>query len=691
MDQGKLLADAARAARAAAWEYVRLDDQPAERRWRFYATPELRSLMGYTTKVLGSDPNQWVNQMHPDDIAEFTAQVGRCLQGMSDRLDVIFRVKNADGQLMTVRASGCLERELDGRARRLYGLTWDVTKFFAARERSDLIARVFDAAAGGLVICDPSQRVIEANKTFHQITGWPEGTVKGRSLDRIVFGEAGAEIAKTAWASVRSRGAWIGQTSATRKDGRPYQAEVRISSILSSAGETTHYAGLIFDLDALSAFGSISGARPIQSHGVMGAEDLHRLLGAAINEAATVRTGLTILVLGIDRLSSMFETYGRRHVDQLLIACEDVFRRSLADTAIVAHVSGDRFVIAVPDLMEEQEVSLIFSRLQSALRTDIRIEGKTFVLSASAGAAVFPLDGSTSELLLQRAENALEDAARFGKRGNHLELYSAKVSDHASDRLHLENSLRNALKHGSFECHLQPKVALESGRWVGAEALMRWRIGDTWISPGRFIPIAEESGLIKDMGRWILWEAASKVAQWRRDKLISAGFRVAVNLAGAQLEPELIRTVRAVLSYNQLPSDALMLELTETIIISDPKRAHSLLEELRKIGVRVALDDFGTGFTSMSQLLTLPVDELKIDQSFVRGLPSDEVSAAIIRSVISLAQGLKLDVIAEGIETEAQRACLVELGCHYGQGYLFDKALTPVKFEEGLKAGKAMQ
>lgn len=688
MDRAKLVIDAVRAARAAAWEYVREGNRPAEHRWRFEATPELKALVGFSSDDLGTDPNEWVGHMSSDDVAEFSAQVGRCLQGLSDRLDVIFKVKHSDGHLMTVRATGCVERELDGHAKRLFGLTWDVTKYIADRERAELIARVFDASAGGLLICDAGRKIIEVNDAVYQITGWPEGAVKGRSLDRILFGSVESDVSKAAWVSIEEKGAWIGQVVVTKQDTRTFVAEVRLSAIRSSSGIITHYAALIFDIESLGAMGSVAGARRPDTSGVTSTHDLHQMLSVAINEAVNLRTGMALYVLGIDRLSSMFEMYGRQCVDQIMDACEDALRRAASPSAIIAHIHGDRFVVSIQDVMEEKEILQIFDRLQTALRSNITVDGKAYFLSASSGVAVFPLDGTTSDVLLQRAENALEEATRKGRGGANLETYKPSMSDYANDRIHLENNLRQALKLGAFECHLQPKVLLESGRWIGAEALMRWRIGDTWISPARFIPIAEESGLIKDMGRWILWEAASNIARWRQDGLIDENFRVAVNLAGAQLEPELIRTVRAVLSFNQIPSSALMLELTETIIVNDPKRAHFLLEELRKSGIRIALDDFGTGYTSMNQLLTLPVDEVKIDQSFVRGMPTDEASTAIVRSILTLAHGLKLDVIAEGVETEEQRVSLMDLGCKCGQGYLFAKALTPAAFEAALRAGK---
>ncbi|WP_028078976.1 putative bifunctional diguanylate cyclase/phosphodiesterase [Solimonas soli] len=679
----KFLQDAVRGAQAGAWEYLRADDQATHTPWRFRPSSELKALIGFADAELDEAPEPWMTRVHAEDLATFRRALGHCFHGLSERLDVIFRVLHRDGGWRTVRASGAVERDDDGRARRLCGLTWDVSHYVAAHRRAGMITRAFDSAVGGLAICDSAFKVLEANRAMHQVAGWPDGEICNRPLDDVMFGATGQTLPEAAAAAVQRKGLWIGRVEAVRRDRNTYPAEIRLSAIRGDDGAISHYVALVFDLQTMRPPpAEAAAARAPAQHG---SGQLLPILELAIKEAVGMRTGLVVLLLGIDSLTSMIEAYGRQRVDAILDACADRLREALDDIVVASRSERDRFVVVIADVMEERVIEQAFARLLHAL-AGVTVDGRPYHLTASAGAAVFPLDGSRGEVLLQRAEGALEEAQRRGRSAGRLELYRPQFSDHASDRVHLESNLRRAMKTGAFECHLQPKVRLEDGRWVGAEALMRWRIGDTWIAPSRFIPIAEQSGLIKDIGRWVLWEAAAHIASWRRDALIGEDFRVAVNLAGAQLDHELMRTVRAVLSYNQLPSEALMLELTETIIVNDPERARKLLEELRRIGVRISVDDFGTGYTSMSQLQTLPVDELKIDRSFVRGLPGDDASCAIVRSVATLAQGLKLDAVAEGVETETQRAALLKLGYRYGQGFLFAKAMPPLDFERELRA-----
>lgn len=680
----KLALDAIRGAGVAGWEYVRADELPTASGWRFHAMPELKALVGYAEHEIGDSPEDWQALILADDIPGFRAALGRCFYGLADRLDIRFRVRHRDGRVLSVRHAGHVERNADGRPRRLCGLTWDISQDLAGHARADLIASAFDSAIGGVAICDAEFNVIEVNRALCEISGWAEAQLRGASLCESILGSGGEPHAVRACKVARRRGTWIGQLKLKHRDGSSYQAEIRLSAICDAGGVATHYAAVVFDLRAMNRTLAGAAVEPVRR---ADAEALLPRLEWAIKEAIAMRNGLAVFMLSIDRLMSMIETYGRARIERILEVCERNLKELSDDVVVAARTDGDHFVVAISDLMEERAAAEAFAQIQRAF-DEVQIDDRIFHLSVSAGVAVFPLDGTTAEVLFQRAGGALEETLRRGRGGGRLEMYKPQLSDYASDRVHIEASLRKSLKLGAFECHLQPKVRLEDGHWIGAEALMRWRIGDTWISPARFIPIAEESGLIKDIGRWILWEAVSLVAQWRRDGLIGDQFRVAVNLAGAQLEGELMRTVRAVLNYNQLPGDALMLELTETIIVNDPDRAHALLAELRNLGVRIALDDFGTGYTSMGQLQTLPLDEIKVDRSFVRGLPADDASCAIVRSVATLAQGLKLDAVAEGVETEEQRAALMKLGYRYGQGFLFAKAMAPHEFEKGLRAAQ---
>lgn len=684
MGAQRLVGDAAAAARVGAWEYVRVSAHSAERRWRFNASPGLRTLFGFRDGEIEDAPEEWTSLLIDGDRHRFESTVGRCLQGLAETVDIVFQARHRDGRLVTVHARGRAELDDSGRVQRLIGMTWDISALHAEQQRTTLIARVFEASVGGLVICDAEHRILEANQTFMRMTHLSMPELRSLTLSQALFAGTDDDPLQRSWDAVRGKGIWVGHVNAHSRDGVAYRAEVRLGAA-DGGKPPAHYAALVVDTESLASADAHDAGGAFDASMFSTPRELHYQLMQAIKDAVGMRSGLAVFVVSIDRYSALLEAFGRNCMEQLLRECTSRLRDAVDEPVALGRLQADCLAFAVSDVLEERDVDHIFSNVTATLTRNFSIRDHTIRVSVSGGAAVFPIDGVNAEMLLQRSRSALEEARRNSRSGGRFRLYRPELSDDASDRVHTEAKLRKALKLGAFECHLQPKVRLEDGHWVGAEALIRWRIGDSWISPARFIPIAEESGLIKDIGRWVLWEAASRVAAWRSAGLIGDQFKVAVNLAGAQLESELMRTVRAVLGYTQLPSSALMLEMTETVIVENPVQARELLGELRRMGVKISLDDFGTGYTSMSQLQSLPIDEIKIDQTFIRSLPSDSSSSAIVSSIITLANGLGLDVIAEGIETETQRASLLRLGCRRGQGFLFSQALPADEFERALR------
>lgn len=255
----------------------------------------------------------------------------------------------------------------------------------------------------------------------------------------------------------------------------------------------------------------------------------------------------------------------------------------------------------------------------------------------------------------------------------------------SDEQAHLADWLNQSMRVGGVECHLEPKVRLEAGTWVGAEALIRWRVGDCWIAPAAFVGVDGRSDLARRLGQWLLWEVAARLARWRRQGVVGEEFRVAVDLAAMPLDPELVQAMRGALAHHRLPGSALILQVAEGRVFDDPAGACELLQGLRDLGLAIALTDVGTGFPSMGLLRALPIDEIGLDPAFVRGLPGDDHARAIARSVIALGESLELAVVAKSVSNEAQRAALIGLGCRCGQGQLFQRALPPEEFEAALR------
>ena len=351
---------------------------------------------------------------------------------------------------------------------------------------------------------------------------------------------------------------------------------------------------------------------------------------------------------------------------------------------MVARIGADQFALMMHDA-DALAVEAAARRLLAAVSQSCAVDGLDFTLTCSIGIALFPPDGSDGELLIRHAETAMRRAKQGGRAC--FRFYQPHNDADMRQRMRLDHAMRQALASQRFRLHYQPQLDLQSGAVIGCEALIRWRdpeLGE--ISPAQFIPVAEETGFIIAIGDWVLQEAVRQAARWRADGL---AMQVSINVSALQFQQsDFIDRVAAVLRAQQLPGSLLELELTESILVHDADEALARLSQLAGLGVRLAIDDFGTGYSSLAYLKRFPIERLKIDRSFVKGVPADDSDCAIVRAVVQLAQALEMKVIAEGVETEPQRAFLREIGCDEFQGFLYAPALDAASFEQRVRNGR---
>jgi diguanylate cyclase (GGDEF)-like protein/PAS domain S-box-containing protein len=441
-------------------------------------------------------------------------------------------------------------------------------------------------------------------------------------------------------------------------------------------GDPVRMAGSCTDITDNKAFDSLTGLpnRTLLSERIQRAMEARR----------SVQAQFALLLLDLDRFKIVNDSLGHLAGDRLLTAFAQRLQSAVRDgwaatrTAgphVVARLGGDEFAVLLENLREPTSAEAVAERVLAATQAPFVVDGRALFTTASIGIALGEDSHTTPDEVIRDADTALYRAKALGRARVHL--FSADLRVAAVDRLEVENDLRRALDNGELRAYYQPKISLGDNRLVGFEALLRWQHPTRGlVLPGAFISIAEETGLIIPVGKWILREACRQLRSWQADFPHEAPLEVSVNLSPRQFrDPDLTAALRDVLAETGIPPYTLQLEITESVLVEDQELAVQILQEITALGVGVKLDDFGTGYSSLNYLTRLPCDSLKIDRSFVTGMCQDENAREIIRTILSLAQNLRMHVTAEGIETRDQAAALRNLGCDYGQGYYFAKPM----------------
>ncbi len=415
---------------------------------------------------------------------------------------------------------------------------------------------------------------------------------------------------------------------------------------------------------------------------------LTKLVDQALMVAQRSRLQGCVLFIDLNRFKLINDTLGRKIGDALLCEVARRFRTVLRDQDLVARLGGDEFAVGLFDIGQHFEASMVAQKLLATLNTPIIIDGHDLRVGGSVGISVYPQDGDDAETLLRLADIAMYRAKQeggMGTDGDHVAFYSQDMNQGMQERMRIETGLRAALGNGELLLHYQPKFCIENGKIIGAEALVRWRHPVRGlVPPADFIPLAEATGLVVQVGEWVLEAACAQARQWKDAGL--PPIRLAVNVSAREFTASLPGRVQDTLTRYGLEPTWLELEITESTLMHNIDRVIAIMDRITAIGVTLSLDDFGTGYSSLSYLKRFPIDTLKIDRSFTIGLPSDANDCAIANTIISIAQQLKHKVIAEGVETVEQLAFLKNSGCDEVQGYLFAKPLEAAAFEEALRA-----
>ncbi|MFS0820353.1 putative bifunctional diguanylate cyclase/phosphodiesterase [Bacillus sp. 1P02SD] len=390
---------------------------------------------------------------------------------------------------------------------------------------------------------------------------------------------------------------------------------------------------------------------------------------------------MSVLFIDLDNFKSINDQWGHDAGDQVLIEAARIIKDAIRPSDLVGRVGGDEFIVLLKDIKDEEDLKKYVNQIITKFNSPITISGQEYILTCSIGVATYPNDGTASRELIKNADDALYNVKNTGK--NHYLLFNSKIKNESLERRLLENALRNAIKEEQFYLEYQPKLNISTNQLIGMEALVRWKHPELGtIPPGKFISLAEETGLIVPLGEWIFRESCRQMKKWQENGYQS--LVISVNVSIRQLEdPHFIKTVKKILKETDLDPKWLEIEVTESVFM-DVNDAASVLEEIRQLGIQISIDDFGTGYSSLSYLKHLPIDTLKVDASFIKDIHVNEESKAIVKSVLTLATTLGLNVIAEGIEIQEHVNELNKDGLLFGQGFYFSKPLNSQAFEEYL-------
>lgn len=415
---------------------------------------------------------------------------------------------------------------------------------------------------------------------------------------------------------------------------------------------------------------------------------LEELLGTNEQQETANRQSIAFLCLGLDRFHRINDNLGHGQGDSLLQSVAKRLTSCLSDEDTISRIEGDRFAIILADPIQRQQVTRVAQKLLETVSQSFILKDRELFVTASIGIASYPRDGQTIEKLLQTAVRAMDRAKQLG--GNQYQWYTAALHVGSSGILELEASLRYALERQELEVYYQPQITLADSKVVGAEALLRWQHPERGlVSPAKFIPLAEETGLIVPIGEWVLQTACQQIKDWQA--LGYSNLRIAVNLSGRQfVQPSLRQTLVTILQERSFDPEFLELELTESIVVQNPESAIVTMKAMKALGVKIALDDFGTGYSSLQYLQRFPFDSLKIDRCFVQNLTVDKTNTALTTAIVEMAHQLNLKVIAEGVETKVERDFLFQHSCDEMQGYLFSPPLPANEFQKLLESGRTL-
>lgn len=672
-----LLNEAQRLGQLGSWE---LNLVSGELRWsdeiyRIFELDPLRFTPSY---------ENFLNVIHPDDRDKVNAAYTESLRNRQP-YDVVHRLRMADGRIKWVREHCSNEFDAAGKPLRSVGAVQDITVQKLTEDSLRIAAVAFETHEG-ILITDAQADILRVNKAFREITGYGTDEVLGKNPRILSSGRQSKEFYAEMWRQLLENGTWSGEIWDRRKNGEIYPKWLTITAVKNEQGETCEYVGIFSDITARKQ--AEEEIRNLAFYDALTGLPNRRLLLDRFHLALSLSMRShycgALLFLDMDKFKTLNDTLGHDYGDLMLIEVGRRIQACVREVDTVARLGGDEFVALIEEVSANmpdalQKVALIAEKIRAVLAQPYMLKGHEFHSSPSIGVTLYRGSTEPVDVLMKQADMAMYQAKNAGR--NKVSFFDPLMQQAVEAHAELEADLRGALPNEQLQLYYQIQVDGDH-RPIGAEALIRWshpRRG--MVSPAQFIPIAEESSLILDIGYWVVEIACRQLAEWAQDEQMRH-LVLAVNVSAQQFRlRDFVEQLKEVVTRHGIAPERLKLELTESVVLEDVADVVTKMHALKALGVRLSMDDFGTGYSSLTYLKQLPLDQIKIDQSFVRGITSDPNDAVMVQTIIDMAQNFRLNVIAEGVETEGQLAFLKQNECMAYQGYLFGRPVPVAEFE----------
>ena len=654
------------------------------------ANPAFCSMVGYDEAELVGRRFQDIS--HPEDLARNEMLRGEMRAGGRDSYNLTKRYIAKDGRLVWGRLTVTAVRDADDERRDDVRFTVTVVEDVTERKRLEdhmrLAATVFENSGDGLFVTDDRCNIVHVNPAFTEITGFEAEDVLGKTPKVLSSGRHGGDFYERMWEALRTTGKWQGEIWDRRKSGEMFAGWQNIAAVRNSLGEITNYVAVISDItsrkqveERLSYQANHDPLTRLPNRTLF-----HERLSRAVARAHRNQSLVALLFIDLDKFKQVNDTLGHLAGDMLLQQVAERLTGATRQGDTVARLSGDEFTVILEDVQDPRDAAVVAHKILHMMVEPFDLSGHEANISSSIGVALYPVDAGDAQTLIKLADAAMYRAKHLGRNG--CQFHSEAVNAQAFERLALENALRQALERGEFAVHYQPIFDLRTGRAVAVEALLRWRHPEVgMVVPGQFLALADETGLILPIGRWVLETACAQVRQWRDAG--QSDLALHVNLSGRQLrDPGLVEDIAQALERSRLSPSALVLEVPEASVVDKGHDHSAIFARFTALGLGLAIDEFGSGYSSFAFLRRLPANALKMAQGFVRNVANSTDDSEIVTAIVAVARGLHMSVVAPGVETSDQLGFLASFGCDRVQGFLLARPMPAPEMGAFLARGE---